>query len=420
VQEPRASGSRNRPRPCPHASDDNSKTTPIIVRVFRLPETGTRLGVRCGGIRENFREGFAMKNLIRASVVALLALPAALLAGGQDGSTRAEFECLLMANSSRVVAPGEPSTFPSYHHVWTTELRYGSFQSHGLSLTYETQGEGPEVIIVVHGGVGLPHDYFHPMLTNLTRDAKLVFFDRRADMLAEGKAFQMASVEEMADDVEALRQSLGLDKVTLLAHSFGGMVALDYALRHPSHLKRLILVNTSAVVEDPREAEQRIVKTLSPAELAVYSGEGGTGGANPCERVRRRYGVLYPHYFYKLIPYEFDRGVYAVYFDALAKKIALASGSRGVDLRGRLHDIQAPAIVFAGRHDLVAPLDQARELAGGLPNAKLVVMQQSAHFTIFEENYLFSRWVHQFLANTSTLENEVVTTSPDVSTSAGK
>jgi proline iminopeptidase len=360
-----------------------------------------------------------MKNLIRASLVALFILPAALLVNGQDGATRSEFECLMMANSSRIVAPGEPSRFPSFHHVWTPELNYGTFESKGLKLLYETQGEGPEVVIVVHGGAGNPHDYFHPMLTNLTRDAKLVFFDRRADMLAEGKPYAMASVEEMADDVEALRQSLGVDQVTLLAHSFGGNIALNYALRHPEHLRRLILVNTSAFVEDPREAEKRIVKTLTPAELAAYSGEGGTGGANPCERVRKRYKVLYPHYFYKMIPYEFDRGIYSVYFDSLAKKIALTNGGGGVDLRSKLSGIKVPSLVFAGRHDLVATMDQSRELASGLPNAKLVVMQKSAHFTIFEENYLFSRWVHQFLTQTPSLESARVT-APSMGESAGR
>jgi proline iminopeptidase len=351
-----------------------------------------------------------------ASLLITLASPA----GAQDGSTRAEFDCLMMANSSAIAVPGVRGRFPAFHHVWTTDVEYGSFQSQGLNLTYETQGDGSEVVIVVHGGIGMPHDYYHPMLTNLSRYAKLVFFDRRADMLGESRSHQMASLDEQADDIDALRVALGLNRVTVLGHSFGGSIALNYALRHPEHVKRLILVSAAAAVEDPREAESRLVKTLTPAELAVYrSGEGGTGGANPCERVRKRYGVLYPRYFHKMVPYEFDRGVYTVYFESLVKKLALSSSPRAVDVRGRLSEIKAPALVFAGRHDLVTTLDQARVLAGGLPNGKLVVMGQSAHFPIFEENYLFTAWVRQFFAETQGIVDDRMISSPLVS-SAGK
>jgi len=354
-----------------------------------------------------------MKNFARTLAIASVVLAIASAARAQDGATRAEFDCLMLANSSSVAVPGEPSRFPAFHHVWMPGVRYGTFKSHGLSLTYETQGEGSEVIFVVHGGPGMPHDYYHPMLTNLSRYAKLVYFDRRADMLAAGNAHEPASIEEMADDVDALRQTLGLNRVTILGHGFGGAIAVDYALRYPANVKRLILVSAAAVVEDPRESEKRIVKTLTPAELAIYrSGEGGTGAAQPCDRVKKRYSVLYPRYFFRMVPYEFDRGAYTAYFDSLAKKLALTTASRALDLRPQLGEVTAPAIVFAGRHDLVTTMEQSRELASGLPQGKLVVMEQSAHFPIFEENYLFTQWVRQFMARTSGVEDEQLVMRP--------
>ncbi|HMG32470.1 MAG TPA: alpha/beta fold hydrolase [Blastocatellia bacterium] len=363
-----------------------------------------------------------MKNLVRALTISSILLVTASAASAQDGATRAEFDCLMLANSSSVAVPGEPSRFPAYHHVWMTGMQYGTFKSHGLSLTYETQGEGSEVILVVHGGPGMPHDFYHPMLSNLSRYAKLVYFDRRADMLAAGRSHEPASIEEMAEDIDALRQTLNLNRVSLLGQGFGGAIALEYALKYPANVKRLILVSASAVVEDPRESEKRIVKTLSPAELAVYrSGEGGTGAAQPCDRVRKRYSVLYPHYFYRMVPYEFNRGAYTAYFDSLAKKLALSTNSRALDLRSQLGDVTVPTIVFAGRHDLVTTMEQARDLANGLPKSKLVVMEQSAHFPIFEQNYLFTQWVRQFMARTSGVEDDGMSTRPlSRSSSAGK
>jgi pimeloyl-ACP methyl ester carboxylesterase len=147
--------------------------------------------------------------------------------------------------------------------------------------------------------------------------------------------------------------------------------------------------------------------------MAAYrSGEGGTGAANPCERVRMRYAVLYPHFFYKLVPYEFKRGFYTVYFDALAKKEALAGDSTGVDVRSQLSQVSAPVLVVTGRHDLMTTPDQSSELASGLPKSKLVVMEHSGHFPFFEENYMFTEWVRQFMVATNSSVNDKVANIP--------
>ena len=362
-----------------------------------------------------------MKHLLHTFFVCSFVVLVSGLAFGQDGPTRAEFECLMIANSSSAVAVSGPrSPSMSYHHVWTPGLVYGNFTSHGVKLMYETQGDGDEVIIVVHGGPGIPHEYFHPMLSNLSKYSKLVYFDRRADIQSRQHPEKMASVIEMADDIDALREALGLNRVTVLGHSFGGAIALNYALRYPANVKRLLLISASAAIENPAEGEKRIVNTLSPGELAAYgSKEGGTGAAQPCERVRRRYSVLYPHYFHKLVPYEFDRGVYTVYYDALARKLALANDPAVADVRLQLGEINVPVLVVAGRHDLMTTLDQSAELASGLPRSKFVVMEQSAHFPFFEENYLFTEWVHRFITSTNDRVDDRATRSATVAVTAG-
>jgi pimeloyl-ACP methyl ester carboxylesterase len=93
--------------------------------------------------------------------------------------------------------------------------------------------------------------------------------------------------------------------------------------------------------------------------------------------------------------------VYTVYFDALSKKEALASDSSGLDFRAQLNEIRVPVLVMAGRHDLVTPPDQSFQLASGLPQSRLVVLEHSGHFPFFEENYLFTEWVRQFMVATN-------------------
>jgi len=346
-----------------------------------------------------------MKDTFRICFALFILTALTTISHGQDGSTRAEFECLSLSTSSSVAqVTGVPSA-DSYHHIWTPVLTYGKFKSHGLELLYETQGVGSEVVIVLHGGPGMPHEYYHPMMSNLSRYAKVVYFDRRADMASQRDSHQPVSVAEMADDVDELRQALGVERVTLLGHSFGATIALNYALRYPDHTKRLILVSGAAAVENPAEAEKRLVEALSPVEMARYRDEGGTHNASPCERVRRRYAVLYPHYFYKLIPYEFDRGIYTVYFDSLARKLALANDKQVLDMRDKLAAIKVPTLVVAGRHDLATTVTQSYELAQGLSQSRFVVLEHSGHFPIFEENYLFTEWVRQFMIGTSSFED---------------
>lgn len=343
-----------------------------------------------------------MKHLSRVAIVSLLILGFLSSARAQERATRAELDCLLLTGSGRAARPGEFSPYLSFHHVWTPSLNYGQFRSNGINLHYETEGVGDETIIVIHGGPGLPHEYFHPGLSNLGKYARLVYFDRRADMLSTGARYEVATLEEMAEDVDALRQSLGLSRVTLLGHSFGGAIALTYALRHPEQVKRLILVSTSGMVESPANVEKRLIKSLTPKELSAYnSTEGLQGSGSPCDRVRNRYRALFPHYFHKAPDAKsLDRGTYSIYFDMLARKLLLAGSSGGFDVRDRLESIKVPALVLGGRYDLVTPLNHADELAKGLPQSRLVVLERSGHFPFMEENYLFTEWVRKFIEAT--------------------
>ncbi|MCI0487479.1 MAG: alpha/beta fold hydrolase [Blastocatellia bacterium] len=354
-----------------------------------------------------------MKIVFRNFILFLIAMGLAPLARAQEGPTRAEFECLSMAYSSRRAVPGTAETFSSFHHVWIPGVRYGYFQSNGLELLYDMEGDGQETVVVVHGGPGLPHEYFHPMLSNLAQYAKLVFFDRRADMSSSLSPHKPVSLDEMADDLDALRQSLDLTRVTLLGHSFGGAIALNYALRYPDKVKRLILTSTSGMIEGPAEVESRLVKVLSPDEkTAYYSNEGSSGANTPCDRVRKRYRALYPHYF-RHVPdaATLDGGVYAAYFDMLARKMVLASEEGRFDVRARLSEIKAPTLIIGGRHDLVTPVNHSVEMAKEIPHSKLVVMEHSGHFPFFEENYMFTQWVRSFMMGTKDLRDDSVTKS---------
>src|SRR5687768_13592321 len=190
-----------------------------------------------------------MKKLFRICAVLSLTLLSAFAALAQEVPSRAEYECIRLMSSSKGVPPGPPDKAITYHHVWVPNLNTFRFTSGGLNLAYNVEGAGKELVIVVAGGPGLPREYFQPNLSPLGRYMTLVYYDRRADTLSTKAPFGFVTISEMADDIDALRLTLGYNRVTLLAHSLGGATALEYALRYPTHVKRLILVGTSAVLE---------------------------------------------------------------------------------------------------------------------------------------------------------------------------
>ncbi|MEW6129064.1 MAG: alpha/beta hydrolase [Acidobacteriota bacterium] len=337
----------------------------------------------------------------------------ALIATGQDmpvrtTSVQTEYECIRLMSSNRTLPPGPPEPFVTYHHVWSPNLHTYRFASGGLNLAYNVEGKGKELAIVVAGGPGLPREYFQPALAPLGQYMTLVYYDRRADVLST-KTNQFVSVSELADDVNELRKTLGYRRVTLIAHSFGGAIALNYALRYPENVKRLILVNTSAFVEDQREVEKRLTQSLNTEEMATLNRNDLPGRTTvSCDTVRNRYRVFFPHYFRKpLEEYLAESNLYAAYFDALARKLSFVTPEGKFDVRSRLGEIKVPTLVIAGKYDLVTPIRHADELAQGIPNSRLAVFKHSGHFAFIEENFLFTEWVRQFVTSTVDLQEDL-------------
>jgi proline iminopeptidase len=350
-----------------------------------------------------------MKNLVRLGFVLSLALLSSFTARAQEVPSRAEFECIRLMSSNRAIPPGPPDKAITYHHVWLPNLHTFRFTSGGLNLAYNVEGTGKEVVIVVAGGPGLPREYFQPSLSPLSRYMTLVYYDRRADTLSTRAPHDFVTVSEMADDIDVLRQTLGYNRVTLLAHSLGGAVAIDYALRYPTHVKRLILVGASAVLEDQRVVEKRLLQSLPPEQLAAYNASDSTGRSTiSCEQVSNRYRALFNAYFHKPLESHYqEASLYSVYFDALGKKLLYASNAGPYDYRSRLNEVAVPVLIMQGKFDLVTTMNQAYEMKKGFPYARLAVMNHSAHFPFIEENFLFTEWVRQFMSGTVDLKEDL-------------
>src|SRR5512136_3315416 len=117
-----------------------------------------------------------------------------------------------------------------------------SVQIRDVSLFVKVMGQGYPLVLM-HGGPGLDHTSLLA-LQPLADQFTLVFYDHRCNGRSAGAEASSMTFENLTADADALRQALGFDKWAVLGHSFGGNVALEYALRYPQSLSHLILMDT--------------------------------------------------------------------------------------------------------------------------------------------------------------------------------
>ena len=136
--------------------------------------------------------------------------------------------------------------------------------ANGVLIYYEAFGKGAPLVIV-HGGPGASHDYFLPYLLPLARDNRLVFIDERgsgrSEKLDDPSGY---TVENMVEDVEGVRQGLGLGKISLLGHSYGGVLAQAYALKYQKNLSHLVLASTFPSTREMNQVFERMKEKMAP------------------------------------------------------------------------------------------------------------------------------------------------------------
>ena len=277
----------------------------------------------------------------------------------------------------------------------------------GVRLYTRSVGVG-EPLLVLHGGPALSHEYLAPGLSPLGHVARVVFFDQRGCGRSSKPADRRYDMATLCEDVEAVRRDLGLGRVDVLGFSFGGMLAQEYALRFPASLRRLIVAGAGPSGADinRRLAE---VKAAAPARIRDvvdrYESQGPfTGDAYPPEYAAAADEAYRPFSFHTLPgpPPEvadvlghlaFD--VYKVLWgDRGEFRVTgvLADWDRLEDLR----KISAPTLILIGRYDLTS-VDTARDMGRRIPDARVVVFEESGHFMYLEESEKFLSEVRAFL-----------------------
>lgn len=246
-------------------------------------------------------------------------------------------------------------------------------------LFMEVVGTGPPLVLM-HGGPGADHWTLHPF-RRLADRFTLVFYDHRCNGRSEGAPVTSMTWDNFTADVEALREHLGFERWAVLGHSFGGHVALEYALRYPARVSHLVLLDTGADAVWARENAPRLALERGGPRIGRLV-DGWFHGEFPANRMfptLMRLGSLYnPHTSFLA----FLRTA-ATEWRSKLRPEAFIHASRtlmpGWTVVDRLGEITAPTLVMAGREDFVFPPECQEQLAAGIPGARLRLVDRSGH-----------------------------------------
>jgi proline iminopeptidase len=266
----------------------------------------------------------------------------------------------------------------------------------GADLYHEVIGEGLPML-VMHGGLGLDHTYFRPWLDGLRDTARLLFYDHRGNGRSPAPAdWDAVDGETWARDADGMRQVLNAERVVVMGHSYGGFLALEYAVRYPDRVAGLILSNTAAVMDYPDVALANAVARARGGEIEALTQALSAPAADDCT-VRAWWRAIMPLYFHRPDEHLMNEVAARIQYRAGAWNRSLAL-MPSLDFRRHLPEVRQPTLVLIGQDDwLMPPREAGERLVDGLPNGRSVTFAGSGHFPWMEEPDTFIAEVRAWL-----------------------
>jgi len=272
----------------------------------------------------------------------------------------------------------------------------------GTKLFTKTIGTGTPLVIV-HGGPGMDHTYLLPQMAKLAGPCKLIFYDQRASGRSSVDVDTLTmTMDTFVEDLEGIRTAFKIGKMDLFGHSWGGLVAMFYAIRYPENLNSLILVTTSPASSRMRDSafsimSSRVTADDSAATTRLLQTEGF---------IKRDPKVIAE--FFRLL----FRGTFAdrrnvdnltLTFDStyarrsvLAKYLQKDARLQSYDLHSRLAKVRCPTLIIGGDHDMVPP-EANTMLQDAIAGSDLEILERCGHFPYIERPDVFFPIVTRFL-----------------------
>ncbi|MGA3022875.1 MAG: proline iminopeptidase-family hydrolase [Thermoplasmata archaeon] len=258
-------------------------------------------------------------------------------------------------------------------------------------------------VLALHGGPGAHHEYLVPLADLTDRGYRVVFMDQvgcgKSDRSPDPSVY---TLEHNVQEVEGVREALGLGRVHLVGSSYGGLLALAYATRHQEHLKTLVTIGGLADVPFTTAEMGRLIEGLPEGTRAVIEKYGRLGEFHHPTYLKA-VAEFYHRHLCRLpeFPPELSRALAETNPDVYERmngpnEFTITGTIKDIDLTPRLSTIRVPTLVTGGRYDEVTP-NVARQICDHIPGARQVVFEKSSHVPFWEERTAFIDTLAEFL-----------------------
>ena len=276
----------------------------------------------------------------------------------------------------------------------------GFLDVNGTRLFFKAMGSG-EPIVVLHGGPGFDHRQFLPYIWELADRRRVILFDQRGTGLSSGPVdAESISIETFIADIEGVRNAFNIEKMNLLGHSWGGILAMHYGIEHPDKLNALILCSTAASIESFAEMRANYEANRLPEDSKlleeIYSSDEYQN--NDPRAIERFWRVYFKPYFadpdlVARLDLHFEKNTIEN-GTAVARFMMESVGD--FDLHDQLAAIRCPTLIIHGNSDPM-PETYAEKIHESIEGSELVIAENSGHWLFVDATETFSTSVGEFL-----------------------
>ncbi len=274
----------------------------------------------------------------------------------------------------------------------------------GADLFFRVEGHGSDIVVVLHGGPGLSSESLRPDLTSLAAEFTLIYYDQRGSgQSAPIKDSSRVSIAHHIADLEAVRAHFSLDRMLLMGHSWGGGLALRYALEYPRHTRGILLLDPMPLRRDPHMAvlgqnlmswmdrDQR--EQLNTAAKAWSKAQDPRAACHAYWKVFLRGYLADPH---GTVPVKGNpcHGTGETLSDRIYRYTMEPLGAW--DWREEARGLQVPVLIMHGEKSPL-PLVSFLEWEAALANGKRVMIPGSGHYPHAESPKMFLEKARAFI-----------------------
>lgn len=285
--------------------------------------------------------------------------------------------------------------------------RDGTLKVMGFNLYYKIFiPETPaSTLVCLHGGPGATHDYLLPLADLAHRGLKVVFYDQLGCGRSEvPKNPALLVIERAVEELEEFRKLMNLGRIHLMGSSYGGMLAIAYALKYQKNLKSMITTGGLASIPLTIKEMQRLKSDLPVRvrkTMDKYESLGDYG--NP--EYEKAVMFFYKKHLLRLKNWPPEQNYTMSHISNLVyhtmngpNEFTIIGNIRYWDVTDKLHEIKIPTLITGGRYDEVTP-KVARSIHNGIKGSKLVTFEKSAHLPMWEERKKYMDTLREFIGS---------------------